>query len=305
MKLIIGSRESALAVAQTKILLKYIEENCPEISAEILTMKTSGDKILEKRLEEIGGKGLFVRELDKALSENRTQLSVHSLKDLPMEEEEDLPILGFSCREDPRDVLVLPENAKGLDPALPIGTSSLRRELQIKKLYPRMRVEMIRGNLVSRLRKLEEGRYSALVLAAAGLKRLGLEHRIFRYFSCEEMLPAAGQGILAVQGRKGVDYGFLDGFFDKEAGAAALAERAFVKALGGGCSSPVAAYAVCEGEDLLLTGLYYRRNGDPETARTDGRSGAADGDYSLGTMRGKRSEAEELGRRLAKKMRGG
>lgn len=305
MKLIIGSRESALAVAQTKILLKYIEENCPEISAEILTMKTTGDKILEKRLEEIGGKGLFVRELDKALSENRTQLSVHSLKDMPMEEDESLPVLGFSHREDPRDVLVLPENEERMNPALPIGTSSLRRELQLRKLYPEMKVEMIRGNLNSRLRKLEEGRYSALVLAAAGLKRLGLEHRIFRYFSCEEMLPAAGQGILAVQGRKGVDYSFLDVFFDKEAEAAALAERAFVRALGGGCLSPVAAYAVCKGEELVLTGLYYGREAGKEPAGADGSSGVSGGDYILGKMRGRRSEPEELGRRLAKKMRGG
>ena len=260
MKIVIGSRESALAVAQTKILLEYIEENCPGISAKMLTMKTTGDRILEKRLEEIGGKGLFVKELDKALLENRTQLSVHSLKDMPMEAEENLPVLGFSRREDPRDVLVLPENAKGLDLALPVGTSSLRRELQLKKLYPEMNVEMIRGNLVSRLRKLEEGRYSALVLAAAGLKRLGLERRIFRYFSCEEMLPAAGQGILAVQGRKGMDYGFLGGFFDEEAKAAALAEYQF----GGldGCrnlvvlsiGSGIGAAAIVDGE------LYRGRN---------------------------------------------
>ncbi len=305
MKIVIGSRESALAVAQTKILLEYIEENCPGISAKMLTMKTTGDRILEKRLEEIGGKGLFVKELDKALLENRTQLSVHSLKDMPMEAEEDLPVLGFSRREDPRDVLVLPENAKGLDLALPVGTSSLRRELQLKKLYPEMNVEMIRGNLVSRLRKLEEGRYSALVLAAAGLKRLGLERRIFRYFSCEEMLPAAGQGILAVQGRKGMDYGFLGGFFDEEAKAAALAERAFVRHLGGGCTSPVAAYAVCEGEELVLTGLYYSKESGFKPAGTDGCGRAVIRDYYTGTMRGKRSEAEELGRKLAEKMRGG
>ncbi len=305
MKIVIGSRESALAVAQTKILLEYIEENCPGISAKMLTMKTTGDRILEKRLEEIGGKGLFVKELDKALLENRTQLSVHSLKDMPMEAEENLPVLGFSRREDPRDVLVLPESAKGLDLALPVGTSSLRRELQLKKLYPEMNVEMIRGNLVSRLRKLEEGRYSALVLAAAGLKRLGLERRIFRYFSCEEMLPAAGQGILAVQGRKGMDYGFLGGFFDEEAKAAALAERAFVRHLGGGCTSPVAAYAVCEGEELVLTGLYYSTESGFKPAGTDGCGRAVIRDYYTGTMRGKRSEAEELGRKLAEKMRGG
>lgn len=287
-KVIIGSRESALAMAQTKILQEYIRENCPDISTEILTMKTTGDKILEKRLDEVGGKGLFVKELDRALLENRTQLSVHSLKDMPMETDENLPILGFSRREDPRDVLILPKGAKKLNQALPIGTSSLRRELQIKKLYPEMKVEMIRGNLISRLKKLEEGRYSGLILAAAGLKRLGLQERIFRYFSCEEILPAAGQGILAVQGRKGMDYGFLEGFFDKEAQDAALAERAFVKRLGGGCSSPVAAYGVCEGEELVLKGLYYE----------------AGGDYRLGQIWGERTDSERLGWELAEKMSG-
>jgi len=300
-KVIIGSRESALAVAQAKILQKYIRENCPDVSAEILAMKTTGDKILEKRLEEIGGKGLFVKELDRALLENRTQLSVHSLKDLPMEVDGELPILGFSPREDPRDVLVLPKNEGEINPALPIGTSSLRRELQIKKLYPGIKVEMIRGNLVSRLQKLEEGKYGALVLAAAGLKRLGLEQRIHRYFSCEEMLPAAGQGILVVQGRKDMEYGFLSGFFDDMAGDAALAERAFVRRLGGGCSSPVAAYAACEGEDLVLTGLYYWERGGLKAGEA-GRSRADGGNYRTGTIRGKRAEAEELGRRLAERM---
>ncbi len=300
-KITIGSRDSALALVQAKMVQAYIRDNCPDLSAEILAMKTTGDKILEKRLEEIGGKGLFVKELDRALLDNRTQLSVHSLKDMPMETGDELPILGFSRREDPRDVLVLPENVTKLDPALPIGTSSLRRELQIKKIYPEMQVEMIRGNLLTRLRKLEEGKYSALVLAAAGLKRLGLEHRIFRYFSCGEMLPAAGQGILAVQGRKGTDYSFLSGFFDDEARDAALAERAFVRWLDGGCSSPVAAYAAIEGEELVLTGLYYRENGEMASRETGGRQ-AMDGGYCLKTIRGKRTEAVELGRKLAEEM---
>ena len=257
---IIGSRESALAVAQTRMLQEYIEKNCPDITAEILTMKTTGDRILEKRLDEIGGKGLFVKELDRALLENRSQLSVHSLKDMSMEIDDELPILGFSVREDPRDVLVLPAGRREPDPVLPIGTSSLRRELQLKKLYPGIETKMIRGNVGSRLKKLDEGEYGALVLAAAGLRRLGLTGRISRYFSVEEMLPAAGQGILAVQGRKGLDYGFLAGFFDEKARDAALAERAFVRALGGGCSSPAAAYAVCEGEEIVLTGLSVRED---------------------------------------------
>lgn len=282
-KIVIGSRESTLAVAQTKLLADYIKENCPGISTEIITMKTTGDNILEKRLEEVGGKGLFVKELDRALLDDITQISVHSLKDMPMEENVELPILGFSHREDPRDVLVLPKGCETLDTALPVGTSSLRRELQFKKLYPKMKVEMVRGNLISRLKKLDEGKYSGLILAAAGLKRLGMEHRISRYFSWQEMLPAAGQGILAVQGRAGLDYGFLTGFFDADARDAALAERAFVRRLGGGCSSPVAAYARIEKETLILAGLVCED----------------DGDYRMETIRGSRMDAEKLGEKLA------
>lgn len=288
-KIIIGSRESTLAVAQARLLQKYIEENCPEVSAEILTMKTAGDRILDKRLDEIGGKGLFVKELDCALLADQTQLSVHSLKDMPMEIPDELPILGYSKREDPRDVLVLPKGAVEIDFSLPAGTSSLRRGLQLKTIYPGIKAEMIRGNVISRLRKLDEGQYGALVLAAAGLKRLGLSHRIFRYFSCEEMLPAAGQGILAVQGRKGLDYGFLEGFFDEEAKDAAIAERAFVKRFGGGCSFPAAAYAKIEGDDLVLTGLVPV--GQKEACRTE-------------TVRGKRSDGGRLGRELADRMCG-
>lgn len=302
-KIIIGSRESALAVAQTKLLQNYIEENCPEIATEILTMKTIGDRMLEKRLDEVGGKGLFVKELECALLENRVQLAVHSLKDMPMEIAEELPILGYSRREDPRDVLVIPEGATEINPALPIGTSSLRRELQLKKLYPEIKVEMIRGNLNSRLRKLDEGQYGALVLAAAGLKRLGLAHRIFRYFSIEEVLPAAGQGILSAQGKQTFDYGFLAGFFDEGAKDAALAERAFVRRLGGGCSSPVAAYAEIAGEELVLTGLAIL--GEKEAGEVEhgfGEEGFTP--YRIEKIRGKRTDAERLGEELAERMRG-
>lgn len=292
-----------MAVAQTKLLIKYIRENCPEISAEILTMKTTGDKILEKRLEDIGGKGLFVKELDRALMENRTQLSVHSLKDMPMETDEELPILGFSRREDPRDVLVLPEGRFEPDPGLPIGTSSLRRELQLMRLYPERKVKMIRGNVASRLKKLDDGEYGALVLAAAGLKRLGLSCRISRYFSCEEMLPAAGQGILAVQGRRDLDYQFLEGFFDEEARDAALAERAFVRALGGGCSLPTAAYAVCEGDKLVLNGFYVNRKEGVEISEESAKD-IGELNYRTEKIRGSREDAEELGQELAERMRG-
>ena len=175
-KLIIGSRESLLAVRQSELVLDYLREHFPQMQIELVTMKTTGDKILHKRLDEIGGKGLFVKELDQALRDGRTDLSVHSLKDLPAEIPEDLPVIGFSGREDPRDVLVLPEgiaDISEMDFSKPIGTSSRRRTLQAQELFPQARFESVRGNVLTRLRKLDEGQYSAIILAAAGLRRLG------------------------------------------------------------------------------------------------------------------------------------
>ena len=165
-KIVIGSRESKLAVLQSEMVRDYIKEKNPDLEVEILTMKTTGDIILDRTLDKVGGKGLFVKELDKALIDGRSILSVHSLKDMPMEVPEELPLLAFSKREDPRDVLVLPEGASELDKSKPLGCSSLRRTLQLKKLYPDMDVRSIRGNLQTRLRKLDEGQYSALILAA-------------------------------------------------------------------------------------------------------------------------------------------
>ena len=287
-KIVIGSRESKLAVLQSEMVRDYIKKQNPELEVEILTMKTTGDIILDRTLDKVGGKGLFVKELDKALMDGRSILSVHSLKDMPMEVSEELPLLAFSRREDPRDVLVLPEGVTELDKNKPLGCSSLRRTLQLKKIYPDMEVKTTRGNLQTRLRKLDEGQYSGLILAAAGLKRLGLEARISRYFTADEIIPAAGQGILAVQGRKGEDYRFLDGYCDADAWAAGSAERAFVKLLDGGCSSPVAAHAEVYGEEIYLRGLYYNEK---------------DGSYVTGTLRGQRKDAEKLGRELAETLR--
>ena len=287
-KITIGSRESKLAVLQSEMVRDYIKEHNPELEVEILTMRTTGDKILDRTLDKVGGKGLFVKELDHALLDERTELSVHSLKDMPMEVPAELPLLAFSTREDPRDVLVLPKDVTELDRSKPLGCSSLRRTLQLRELYPDMEIKSIRGNLQTRLRKLDEGQYSGLILAAAGLKRLGLEERISRYFTEEEMLPAAGQGILAVQGRTGVDYAFLDGYCDADAWSAGCAERAFVRCLNGGCSSPVAAFGTVEGEMLFLRGLYYNE----ET-----------GNWFKDSILGNRKDAEELGITLAEQMK--
>lgn len=287
-KVVIGSRESRLAVIQSEIVKKYIEEQNPDIQVEILTMKTTGDIILDRTLDKIGGKGLFVKELDKALLEKRSDISVHSLKDMPMEVSGELPLAAYSRREDPRDVLVLPKGRKTMDKTKPIGCSSLRRILQLKELFPDMAFKSVRGNVITRLRKLDDGEYGALVLAAAGLKRLGLEERISRYFTVSEIIPAAGQGILAVQGRAGEDFSYLADFQDQEAAWAATAERAFVRYLDGGCSSPVAAHGQVQGEELNLLGLYY----DEET-----------GKYKRGSKKGSVSMAEELGISLARELR--
>lgn len=254
----IGSRESRLAVIQSEMVMDYIRNQCPEYEPELVTMKTTGDKILDRTLDKIGGKGLFVKELDAALLDGRSDLSVHSLKDMPAEIPTELPLIGFSKREDPRDVLVLPDGVKELDFSKPVGCSSQRRMLQFQKLYPQATFAPIRGNVQTRLAKLDSGEFSATILAAAGLKRLGLENRITRYFSVEEMIPAAGQGVLALQGRIGENYAFLQPFCSEASRITSLCERAFIRELDGGCSSPVAAHAtIAEDGKLTLRGLYY------------------------------------------------
>ena len=256
MKITVGSRESKLAVIQSNIVIDSLRESHPEVDVELLTMKTTGDKILDKTLDKIGGKGLFVKELDKALVDGRADLTVHSLKDMPMQVSEELPLVAFSKREDPRDVLVLPIGKDKLDKSKPIGSSSKRRQLHLNKLYPDMEVKPIRGNLQTRLKKLDEGEFSAIVLAYAGLKRLGLEDRVSRVFSPSEMVPAACQGILAVQARKDFDESLLRDFNDEETKIIAMAERSFVTELDGGCSSPVAAFAEIQDGNITLTGFY-------------------------------------------------
>lgn len=255
MKITVGSRESKLAVIQSNIVIDALKNSHPEINVELLTMKTTGDIILDKTLDKIGGKGLFVKELDKALIDGRADLTVHSLKDMPMQISDELPIVAFSKREDPRDVLVLPKGVDMLDRSKPIGSSSKRRQLHLKKLYPDMEVKPIRGNLQTRLKKLDDGEFSAIVLAYAGLKRLGLENRASKVFSPSEMVPAACQGILAVQSRTDFDVRLLKDFNDEETKSIAMAERSFVTELDGGCSSPVAAFAEIENDNITLTGF--------------------------------------------------
>ena len=242
----IGSRESRLAVKQAEIIKDQIRRCDQTILVEIITMKTTGDKILDRSLESVGGKGLFVKELDQALADGRIDLAVHSLKDMLIYKSE-------KKEQGTEEGSILTKTGAV------IGTSSKRRMIQIQKLYPNAVFQGIRGNIQTRLSKLNKEEYDAAVLAAAGVKRLNMEAVIGRYFSVDEVIPAAGQGILAVQGRKEFlkDTVWRQYVDDKKSRVQALAERSFIRVLDGGCTSPSAAYAKVKGNELELTGLYY------------------------------------------------
>jgi hydroxymethylbilane synthase len=207
---------------------------------------------------------------------------------MPIEENSDLPIVALSERESPFDVLVLPKDVSKLDNSKPVGSSSLRRTIQFAKLYDGFEIKEVRGNVPSRLQKLDNGEYCALILAQAGLNRLSLQNRISRIFTIDEIMPPASQGILAVQGRQGEDYSFLNGFHSNESEIVSKAERRFLKTLGGGCSSPVAAYGQICGNELLLAGMYVDAHGNIET----------------GKISGSKDESEQLGERLALRLKG-
>lgn len=285
----IGTRESKLAVVQARLVAAAIDVLSPKTRVELVMIKTTGDIIQDRALDELGGKGLFVKELDEALRRGEVDLCVHSYKDMPMEEDADLPVVAVSQREDPRDVLILPEGASELDRIGAIGCSSMRRRAQLAVLYAGIKTAPVRGNVPTRLEKLQRGEYSALVLAAAGIKRLGLWGRVSRVFETNELLPAACQGALAVQGRRGESHAYLNGYCCKGALDATSAERAFIKRLGCGCGAPVGAYARIQNGVLHLRGMLAE---DGEPPRYD-------------EIYGERQLAAELGARLAEKMLGG
>lgn len=283
----VGSRESKLAVIQTKQMIDKIKVHHPELVFELVTMKTSGDMILDRNLDEVGGKGLFVKELDLGLRRGDIDFAVHSLKDMPMITPEDLPIIALSQRENPFDALVLPAGAHDIDSTKPLGCSSARRQLQLGFLYPGMTVKGIRGNVQLRLQKVDSGDYAATVLACAGLNRLGLQSRITRVFTEKEMIPAAGQGILAIQARAGEDHTYLYCLEDEASRLIYNAENAFIRRLNGGCSSPIAAYGKINGGNIVLYGLHY----DEESGR-----------HTAGVMEMPTDDAEKLGISLAEQL---
>jgi len=254
--LVIATRESRLALWQAEHVRDLLQQRFG-LRVELLGMTTRGDQILDRTLSKVGGKGLFVKELESALEEGRAHLAVHSLKDVPMDLPAGFELAAVLEREDPRDAFV--SNRFATLAELPqgacVGTSSLRRVSQLLARRPDLRIEPLRGNLDTRLRKLDEGRYDAIVLAAAGLKRLGLAARIRAVFAVDDMIPAAGQGALGIEVRsdQAALRERLAGLVHRPTWLGAQAERAVSRALGGSCSMPLAAHGVWAGDELQIS----------------------------------------------------
>lgn len=287
-KIVIATRASRLALWQAEFVQEALQNQYPGLKVELLKMTTKGDQIIDRSLSKIGGKGLFVKELETALLDGRADLAVHSLKDVPMELYEEFALSTILKRADPRDAFVS-NKYEGLDD-LPegsvVGTSSLRRESQIRVRYPKLEVQPLRGNLDTRLAKLDAGNYDAIILAASGLERLGLAERIRSRLSVEQSLPAAGQGALGIEvlAARGDMKELLSFLSCQEATATTTAERAISKALGGSCQVPIAAHAIVEDNQLFLRAMVA----------------LPDGSESLSTeIRGDLANAQELGSKAA------
>lgn len=265
--LIIATRESALALWQAHHVRDRLMSLHPGLRVELLGMTTQGDQILDVTLNKIGGKGLFVKELELALLEGRADIAVHSLKDVPMILPEGFALAAIGEREDPRDAFVSSKyrQLSELPPGAVVGTSSLRRESQLRARYPHLDIQPLRGNVNTRLRKLDEGLYDAIILAAAGLKRLGFADRIAALLEPEQSLPAAGQGALGIEIRSDREdlLPILAPLHHPETAACVRAEREVSRQLGGSCQVPLGAYAIIRNEHLYLRGFVAQPGGTP------------------------------------------
>ena len=255
----IATRESPLALWQAEHVQALLRERYPEKKVELLGMTTQGDQILDKTLSKIGGKGLFVKELEIAMQKKLAHLAVHSLKDVPMELPEGFVLAAVSQREDPRDAFVSNryESLESMPAGSVVGTASLRRELMLRSRFPHLKVKPVRGNVGTRLKKLDSGEYDALVMASAGFKRLGLKERIREIISDDVSLPSPGQGALGIEClQSDLDTQQAVAFInDEKTRACCLAERAVSRALGGSCQVPLAAYATIEDSVMRLRAL--------------------------------------------------
>jgi hydroxymethylbilane synthase len=291
MLLRIGTRGSKLALAQSAWVRDRIKERFHDMGVDLVKIKTKGDKILDSPLSKIGGKGLFVKEIEDALLDGRVDLAVHSMKDVPAEIPEGLTLSVFPEREDPRDALVSMTYASisELPKGSTVGTSSLRRAAQLLYRRPDLHMVPMRGNVDTRIRKLESGEIQAIILATAGLRRLGLSGKISLMIPIEELLPAIGQGALGLELRSGDDeitnrLSFLN---HEPTELTVRAERAFLKELEGGCQVPIAAHSRLEGDRLILQGMVAELDGSRIIREQ---------------MRGSKDDPETLGVTLAQRL---
>ena len=290
-KLVIASRESMLAMWQAEHIKGRLKALYPDCEVEILGMTTRGDQILDRTLSKIGGKGLFIKELEQALQDGRADLAVHSIKDVPMELPEGFALAAIGERASPFDAFVSNQYARleEMPEGAIVGTSSLRREAQLRAKFPHLTIQSLRGNVQTRLSKLDNGDYDAVILAAAGLQRLGLDSRIREILSPADSLPAAGQGALGIEiaARRTDLADILRPLNHEETAACVTAERALARALGGSCQVPLAAYCVMEDGLLTLNGLV----GHPDGSVIIEASAQAPASY-----------ADALGRAVAKRL---
>ena len=289
--LVVGTRGSQLALWQAEWVQAQLKQMAPNLLVVLKRIQTSGDKIQDVPLAKVGGKGLFVKEIEEALLRKEIDLAVHSMKDLPAELPNGLTIICVPEREDPRDAL-LTRDGKTLD-ALPlgarVGTSSLRRQAQLLHARPDLQIEMLRGNVDTRLRKLQENQFDAIVLAASGLRRLGWDAHITECLPLTVSLPAIGQGALGIEGREDDDFvrDLVVKLEHQPTRVTVMAERALLKRLEGGCQVPIAGHAVLHGECLTLEGL---------VASLDGKR------YVRYSLDGSMSEAESIGTKVAEEL---
>lgn len=290
-QLVIASRESALAMWQAEHIAARLRALYPQMVVSILGMTTQGDQILDSPLSKIGGKGLFVKELETAMDEGRADIAVHSMKDVPMNLPEGFALAAIGQREDPRDALVsnLFDSLDALPHGARVGTSSLRRESQLRARFPHLVIEPLRGNVQTRLRKLDEGRYDAIILAAAGLKRLGLGERIRAELPPEQSLPAVGQGALGIEclASRTDLFALLAPLNDADTADCVNAERGMSRTLGGSCQVPLGGYAEIVDGQIHLRGF---------VAEVDGSR------IISGNVTGERDQAEMLGAALAEQL---
>ena len=287
----IATRGSPLALWQAEHVAARLEALHADLKVSLLTMKTRGDKFLDAPLAKVGGKGLFVKELEVGLLEGRADIAVHSLKDVPVTFPEGLELALVMEREDPRDAFVSNQydSLASMPAGTLVGTSSLRRQTQVRERYPELRVDWLRGNVNTRLGKLDDGQYDAIILAAAGLQRLGFDERIKVAMAPEECLPAIGQGVLGIEIRSDDNElrELIAPLAHAETTLRVRAERAFNQTLNGGCQVPIAGYAVLEGDQIYLRGLVGNPDGS-EVLRAE--------------IRGSSDQAHELGVDLAQQL---